>query len=239
MKKKLPNTLTTEELLEALNGPQTTAPVPVEANEESGHALPNYEDNSILGFYSKLGVYPGTNPVRLNLLYRIYKFNTVQPKRRSDFYTFSKDYLTHYYVKDDPYVNINLPSEKLLVKLTDSFKNRRQGVRVNKHYRPALEKFFEEYKVKDGNKKPGGVKIEASTLYYFFDKYTYENRKPHVPYEIYCNLLRLYFQIAKTHNVAVTLKVQPSFIKKVGKKQLEVAQEWGRKFRGKKNKSKH
>lgn len=218
--KKLPNALSDEELLNILNEESDTEEVSLETELSA--------DNSILSFFSKYAIYPGNECIRLNLLYRFYKYNTIHPLNRAIFYQFAQDYLQfdHQGKRNEIYVYINRPALEFLVKLKTIYKFKRQEKRVKRVYLPNLEEFFKEKKIKEGT-----VKIDGSTLYFFYDEWSYNNRKAHMPYRIFTNLCKLHFTTVRTQQSDVVFKLSQYFIRSIPKERLETAIKWGKKFR--------
>lgn len=233
MKKKLPNNLSTAELLEAL---EKSTPDIIEIEDVVIDMTPvnqeySSEYNNILLFCSKYSIYPGNNPIRVQLLYKLYKLSTPHPVNYTKFKNFILDYLV-YSKNTKTYLDVLINKESLLLsKEVEALFLKKQQYKRNeanvKKYERAMKLFLEELSIGTGN-----IPIELETLYYFYDKWSYKRRKIAIPFISFKRLCTLFLSISSksTMNSENVIKVRTSFIENLPVETLKTAKEWGKKF---------
>lgn len=225
MKKQLPNSISTAELLEALEN--YTPDITEESPEPE--TVPEFRDeyNDILVFCSKYSIYPGNNPIRVQLLYKLYKLSTHHPVNYTRFKSFILDYLIYVtHTTMNLHVLIN-KDNLILSKEVETLFLKKKIYRINglavKRYEKAMKLFMEECNVSVG-KSP----IEAETLYFFYDKWCYKRRKVSIPFISFKRLCTLFFTQKSTKTSECTIKINKSFLTNLPPEELATAKKWGK-----------
>ena len=194
MKKTLPNTLTEEELLKA-----------VDSNEPSE----SYSDD-VLGFMSFYKITSGTHWVKAKVLYKLYKNWCSLPKTNKNF-----NIELGLYLNSDTlgtkgrFFQINFSAfeigSKTLQNLDDT---------IDKTKLPKYKKHF-EYFIEKFNITQGSMWVESFVVYALYDKWVYENYKDWNPIgrKQLHNFLKLYFEHRRvTESRMIWYRLNDSFI---------------------------
>lgn len=158
--KKLPNKVTTEELLAALDSPESIDTSPV-------IEIFNYR-NDVPLFLDKFKIEAGPNKVSKRSLYRLY-LQFSESKVSSHMFGVS---ITEFVSFDKTNYFINLTKKELLALLTKKDQKLSRYNIASIGTRKHLELFLEENSIRAGNKW-----IENYVLYYVYRKWVKQNRK--------------------------------------------------------------
>lgn len=222
--KKLPNILSTEELLKALE--DNTLIV-----DELVNNYQSPDDSDVLNFISKFSIYPGTNKIKLSLLYRLYKLSFLNPVSNISFNKVIQDYVQYEMHNEQLHVFINQDPLKLLESIKLEHRKATKRKRTDLKHDVRFEQFIKHYKIKRGLRP-----VDSSTLYYFYDKWSYENKKREIPYSRFNALCRLHFETKVTKHIQCMAFVNVDFFRSIPRPEMITAIAWGKKFRAKKEK---
>lgn len=228
IKKILPNTLSTEQLLNALNAPEDDNDLSIflEPVDESKKIQPE-ANNSLLLFCSNYGLYPGDKAVAVVLLYKLYKLSTKNPIRYGKFKSFMLEYLIHHRNSTEIYTYVLTNKDCVeLLRIVHKYLMPKRNLRRDKMYNKTINKFLTHHGITKGN-----AVIPLSTLYYFYDEWMYNYNKANLGFSVFVRLCQVNLGIAKTtkHNPHV-IKVNQQFIDSIPSEKMKTAQEWGKKF---------
>lgn len=173
MNKKLPHTLTEDELLSQLKD---------EANQTTIEAV----DNDVLLFISTYNIQSGKDRVHKNILYRLYKNWSKEPVGVTKFGREIGLYLGS--VGNWTYVNQN--AIKLSKMAQEAFLKRKKVKTRSPHYKAQVERFMKECCISKGT-----FWLEAEILFDLYDEWCYSNnRSTQLTVQNLSALLKLYLK---------------------------------------------
>lgn len=190
---KLPNDLSVEELLKALE--QTSK----EENQKAfSQSLPDVDENEfndaypVASFLNAFDIKDGKNLVSDAVLYSLFKIWNKETKLDKNW--FNKQLLKFLNFKkitrgqtNKKFYYVNDSATKLVKYIDHYRKEKKRNTRTNKNYKKYYEKFF-----KDIGIERGPLFVEADVLYHVYDTYMYKRNRRSYPYhnfELVCTLL--------------------------------------------------
>lgn len=199
-----------------------------------------YSDHSAIQFLADFGIYPGTSKVSGTILYNLYK--NANPKNHVnsiEFHTLLKGYLEHTTDKKERITYLlNRDTRTVTLELAKFLRNRKpRGMNIDtKEYRKHFEKFLARFVL-----KPGEGRIPAVALYFFYDKWKYNEdtkNKLNLNYMAFNRLIKIYFKTLKTKYYNSVVKIDREFFKQFTEDEIKIALEWAKKYSEKKQPNK-
>lgn len=222
--KKLPNSLTTEELLELADKPNKEAEV-LETSK-----------NDVLRFLTTYNIKPGKQTVKKRLLYDLYRKWSDDPLESKNFNLEVGKYLLVHFKGIQAYYCINRKGFRLAMDIEELYlkhsKDKTKVIGYKKHF----DSFLKHYEL-----KPGKYYIETFVLYTLYDKWTYKNGANNpLGYNQFYNFCKLYFtKKRKTSNRVAWFGVNKSSIDKhLTKEELAYIRQGRQHYASKKDKTK-
>lgn len=218
MAKKLPSEITTEELLSILE----------QEDEVVETSTVSIYGTDVLEFFSFYNIRKGTDSVSKPFLYRLYKLWSNAPVRVTLFRNEAARYLDgnlrNHYVNQDVF-QLSKRAQEILDK------GKRDRTK-KKPYKAHFESFLKEYDIKSADDNY----VTTSTLFFFYDEWTYKNKKKHgLSWHSFNNFCKLYFKQKRlTDDTTRWYGINDS----ISKDRLNIAKEWAQKYDGKKEKNK-
>jgi len=179
-KKKHNTDLSTEELLNALDGDTSDAFV---------------SSDPIFSFIQTFNIKEGIRKIKCDLIYDLFKaWNKFSEINRLKFFQefekyfqahnmYAKSMRSRYYLLDNDMLDI--------VKNIEGYKKTHPK---NKHKYKSVKKHFENF-LKEHNITSGGLHIEADVFYHIYDTWTYRNKMhTYLSYERFTSVCSLYFE---------------------------------------------
>lgn len=166
MPKKLPHELDTNDLLALIEQNQ---PVLVELKDtDTPEIIEDHEKHGdVLSFLSQFNIIGGTNPIRKNLLYSIYKAWSVGPLKRKDFISSCNELLVN--GQFNTYL-INQNAIKLTYDAYVKFKKHFSVIKSQK-FAVQFQDYLNHYSITGGE-----YWIHVNILFFLYDKFTNEKK---------------------------------------------------------------
>lgn len=206
--KKLPNQLSTEELLKQVDE--------IKLSETDNIII---EDN-IVEFLSYYNIRAGNNPVNRKPIYKMYK-----AWNKSNSNVSSKQFghkLGEYFKADHNYIYINIEAIDLTKKAKDVFfKSENSNKFKNKNYKEQIERFINNFNIKDGK-----YIVQTSVLYYIYEEWCLNNRLKILTDRDFSSYIRFYFKHYKEHETSKIYVYIDKLQLKVDGVTLEKAKTW-------------
>jgi predicted NUDIX family phosphoesterase len=204
--KKIPNTKTTEELLQDLN----------DAKEIPEEYKVIDEDDSVLTFIRYYNIQPGKIPVKKVYLYKLYKKFTKEPLVRRAFSIQMNQYFDTSSYNTNAYWLINQKALNLSEKALQVLKKETTKQNVTKM--PSKHDHFESW-IKHDNITKGTdsnwIWVSAIMLYNIYDKWAYFHKKKTLSRDNFNKMLRLYFPDLKQTYRGLYFKLNNSICKHI------------------------
>jgi hypothetical protein len=216
--KKLPSTISSEELLKVIEDTVFTDK-PIE--------------HSVLQFLADFNIEPGKVKINSRVLYKLYYYHTEEPVSPIEFNCILLGYFESIDDSNGKRFFVNRPARDLTRKLAQFLASSKAVKKTkNPHYRKHFESFLESQGLKSGT-----INIPAQALFFFYDKWQYENKlKTRLNYKNFLAMIRLYFITKRTAREWCIVKINREFFDN-NKESLPTALEWGKKFNVKKKNS--
>jgi hypothetical protein len=160
--KKLPSSLSTEALENALNGNLE----PINASQEDFEIAAI--DNEILSFFKAFKIESGENDINKYLIFDLYKKWSKHPVPRSTFSFQAAKYLK----TNGNKFKINLNQFTLAKYVQEEYNLKKKDITKSKFYRKHFEVFMKEYLISSGHHY-----IESHVLFFIYDKWCYKKFK--------------------------------------------------------------
>lgn len=230
---KLPNDLSVEELLKALEDTSKS-----EKKESVSSTLPNIQDDSlneeypIASFLDAFQIKNGNALVSDAVLYKLFTvWNKTSGMNKNLFNRQMQMFLLRAPVKrgntTKVYYRINEAATKLVKYVNHYHKEKKRNQRTNKNYKKYYEKFF-----KDIGIESGPLFVEADILYHIYDTYMYRRNRKSYSYHTFELVCSLFFEVKYfTDFTAPWFGVSENVKQHISK---EAVENWrkGRKLRG-------
>ena len=184
-------------------------------------------DSSVLTFLVKYKIEPGNFEVAKNLLYLLYQKSVHFPVKQHSF----KVTLNHTFNKNNKSYFINTNLNSLVAKFEQDIKiKRRKSVATSRLDLKRFDKFIESHGLSNGKT----LYISNLVLFYFYDKWTYENKYPHLHLLKFKQLANIYFTNTKqlTNGAHYGLD-KTKFYEKNNKEEVKKGKDWAKKNRNK------
>ena len=165
MRKKVPHSLDTEELLKRITNSE---PEEVTTDSLDGILLEEVMQDDVLSFLSAFNIQHGEERIRRTTLYNIYRAWSMSPVQKTSFHLQVGNYIpviTNYYA-------INQNSIKLTYDAYKNFKKTKSQAK-SKLWVSRVEDFLNFNAVKDGP-----LWLEIDILYFLYDKFEHERGHP-------------------------------------------------------------
>lgn len=213
--KKLPTEISSEELLEALED-STTTEKPTE--------------HSVLQFLAEFNIKPGQEKISGRTLYKLYFYHTDEPVSTLEFHLILTSYFEYEKHNNDKGYYVNRKAKVITERLGYYLALKKQIKKTkNPHFRRHFENFIESHGLKRGTKN-----IPAQALFFFYDKWQYENKlKTRLPYRVFTEMIKLYFDTKRTAKFWCVVKIDKNFLDS-HINELPTAIEWGSKYNARK-----
>jgi hypothetical protein len=180
--KKLPSEISVDDLLSELEDDSAVAPIE------------DQTDNEIVRFLTYYNIERGNEPVKLNLLYRLYKLFSPNPKGAEPFNAEVRLYFD--YEEKPNHYNVFLNKSALNIGET-LYKAIRKSHKPKTRSR-SFRKHFELF-LKELNMKPGTFYLDSTSLLYLYDEWKFKTkRKYKVADRQFLSVLKLYFTPKRT-----------------------------------------
>ena len=173
MNKKLPHTLTEDELLSQLK-------------DESHQTAIESVGNDILLFISTYNIQSGKDRVHKSILYRLYKSWSKYPVSATKF---GRE-ISVYFGSAGNWTHINQNALKLSKMAQEAFLKRKRVKTRSPHYKSQVERFMKECDISKGT-----FWLEAEILFDLYDEWCYSNnRSTQLTVQNLSALLKLYLK---------------------------------------------
>lgn len=216
MKKKVPQKLTDEELLSALDDKTPNEKPP---------------DHSVIKFLADFSIYPGTNEVDGAILYKLYKLHVDEYVPAEQFHLILRSYVEYRVYRNTYIYSLNQEPFTFTKKLAEYLaKAKKKQVLNSRWYRHHYEKFIVDLKL-----KPGKRAIPAIALYFFYDRWQYKNTKTRLAYPAFQSMSKLYFKHSRGKENATVFYINSNAF---SPEDLKTALEWAKKYGARKEKKK-
>ena len=154
-------------------------------------------ENDVLIFLSELNLEPGTNRVRSNVFYKLYKMWSKNPVDKFKFYRELSGYIPT--VQGCVYLNLDVIKVK---SKTIEFYNKKPN-RVSRTFKKQhIDEFLKYYKI-----TPGATWVSAQLLGFLYSKWTYDENKYQMAHHNFVAHMEIYFDKRITHNEYVFFAV--------------------------------
>lgn len=226
--KKLPATLAEDDLLKILEDKTVDAPEQL-------------SEHSVIQFLADFGIYPGKSKVSGTMLYKLYKnANPYKFVSSWEFHALLKGYLEHIiegkalrviYLLNRDTKNITLELTRFLSK-----KELKGESIKSKEYARHFERFLKRYIL-----KPGQGRIPVTALYFFYDKWKYnEDKKDRLTlrYITFVKMIKMHFKTLKTKYYNCVVKIDREFFKQFTEEEIKIALNWAQIYSEKKHPNK-
>jgi hypothetical protein len=219
--KKLPGTISNEDLLRVLENPEDTS------------ILEKPTEHSALQFLADFGIYPGKELVSGRLLYKVYYYHTEDPISTLQFNLILTSYLKYelrganrdYLLNKDALLFTNKLAEYLVEK------NKNKKVK-NWFFRKHFETFM-----KASTLKKGTTSVPVGFLYFFYDNWHYANKLTHrLTFRNFTAVCKLYFKTKRTAKIWTNVYISKDFLNQFTQETIKTALEWSEKFNAKEKK---
>lgn len=219
-RKKLPTEVDLNSLLESLN------------NDDGKEQIIDYH-NDIVPFLSKYEIKPGEHLLKRNLLYKLYRLYSKDPRGLQAFSIEVNKYLVQICQGRTEYYKINQDSFKLSEEVHRLLQKPKRDFTKS----PVMKKHFEQYMGRF-ELKPGNYWIEGYLLYLLYDGWYYQSgRKAPIGYKNFIKLCRLYFKSERiTANRVTWFAVDEQLLQHVTQDRIASMREKRKEFYGKKKK---
>jgi len=158
MKKKNPNDLTEEELLEGI--------------DEEAEELEVFHEDDFLSFLSYYSIQSGEHRVASSIMWTLYKHWSKDPIREKSFYYKLAAHFESVFIRGYPHYLINFDPQRLSAyAIAHIKKNKKQHL---KH--PNKINHFEAFLAFNGLKAGKKEWIKDEDFYFMYDKWTYKNK---------------------------------------------------------------
>lgn len=195
VRKKLPNSISTEELLDLLEKPE------LQRKTSEVENVIDFGKNDIFRFFSTFDIKPGREKITNTLLYSLYNKWSENPVSISGFVNSAKIYLDYTY-NDRKALMFFLDSNyfKIISKTKEIFNNKGE---VKRHpFQRQFEKFLSAHKISSGSNY-----IPSYVIYFLYDSWVFDTRKRgQLKYKAFRKFIKLY----------VTYKITPQEILYIG-----------------------
>lgn len=193
---KLPNELSVEELLKALEDTSKA-----EKKEITSPTLPNIENDSlnesypVASFLDAFEIKNGNSLVSDAVLYKLFTiWNKTSGMNKSLFNRQMQLFLIPSLVKKGKvskiYYRLNKSATNLVKYVNYYHKEKKRNQRTNKNYKKYYEKFF-----KDIGIEGGPLFVEADILYHIYDNYMYKRNRKSYSYHTFELVCSLFFEV--------------------------------------------
>ncbi len=178
-------------------------------------------NNDIITFFNYFNIKPGKFKIKNEILYSIYRHWSKDPKERIPFISFVNKILE----KDSRQNNfISVESIKLHQNLYEFLNKNLKPVKKVRNFKNHFESFLNYY-----NFKSGDFFVKESSMYYLYDKWTYENKNKNPIGEItllkFCNMYLPTKTVKENNKIIKYLGINKE-IMKATLEQLEFASKW-------------
>lgn len=221
--KVLPNTVTTEDLLKAL-----------ETKEE---IIKINEDNDILGFFNFYNIKNGNTKVQFKALFKLYNLWSKQPLGKETFYSMLRMYFRTGRMGDYKVAYISVNSLAIGEKTLELLKEKKEDPTKSPARRRHFNNFLEKYHI-----SPGKDLIELEVLLFLYDKWTYEiKRKTKMAYATIIKMFKIDFEIKQPKQNKYWVKIDRLALINVTEESLSRIREgyYAKEKRKKKKQKKH
>lgn len=183
------------------------------------------KDNVVYLFVRNFNLRPGKIQIPVTKLYKIYKLTTHSPITYTKFRLGLKDYIQ--IDKAMAFINTNM-DEVMMVVAVEKKKTETLSQRSLKKY----EKFLAANNIQDGT----DLYITATSLYYFFDKWTYDNKLLGMPLRRFTKLTNLYLTNTKQITTDIHYGVDKKFYDGITEEEISKAKNWSQTLKTKQRK---
>lgn len=212
----------TEELLNSIN--ELDEPEDIELIDI------NISNTNVYNFMLRYELTSGIHQINKNLLYKLYTKSTVNPIRSSQF---KKEVST--LLKDDQsYYYVNFDLNSLVLKLQNDIK--RKAKKTDSANKTVMDR-FEIFMSASGLANGETLYISTKALYFFFDKWSFNNKRSTLGFYKFTRLLSLYFKTTKNINNVIHYGVDKTkFYEKTNEEDIQKAKDWAGKYKSPKQK---
>lgn len=178
-RKRSPNNISTEELLASLDS-KSTLPEIIETPYK----------NDVLSFVSHFSLQSGPNLVRFKVIKELYRLWSADPI--NDYFLKYEliSLFEHRHARSGPVFFINVSAINIKSEAYKLVESRTIDKTKSKSYKKHYEDFLQAYDL-----KPGDAWIEAEVLYFFYDKWVFNNKfKSYMGPIHFNNFCKVYFK---------------------------------------------
>lgn len=202
--KKIPSTISTEELLKELEKTPNIEKAEVITQKP-------VKESDILKFLTKFNIEPGNHTIERKIIYNLYQNYSETPIGEKKFYKKLSEYLTS--VKGQRtrvFFHINQKSLDLSEKVTNLLKPRTRPSTKMIPLQMHFNNFVKKYELKVG-KKPNFIWVSVKVLYDLYDEWVFNIRKKKpLGYKEFNNFCKIYFPVTKESDGKVWLMLNDS-----------------------------
>ena len=183
--------------------------------EQEEDILDSYTgENDIVDFISVYKIKEGKNRVKSSVLYDLYKNWAYEPKKKKQF---STQFNKYFHCENNTY-NISIDNLSIAVEKLKLLNKQHRNRLKSPIYKTHFDKFVKTFKIFRGK-----IYIESYIFYFLYDKWVYDNKlKQQLGYNNFIKFMKFNFDSKRIVQSKMNyFGVSNTFIRKIGKTQLE------------------
>lgn len=160
-------------------------------------------------------------------LYKLYKQTKIQTINALTFYTQLNEYIK--IQKNYAYINRDLSD---LIKEITIIDVKKDKDALGLNYLNRYNNFLKSNNIENGK----DIYISCKALYYFYDKWTYENKLKSMIYSKFKRLTEVHLENTKQLSSEISYGVSNKFYEKINEEDIKKAKDWAKKYKPTKQK---